>query len=286
MNHVKTFLLMTLLTVLLVVLGGAIAGEQGLIMAFGFALVLNLFSYWFSDSIAIRMTRSREVSREEQPELYDMVERLSQNAGLPTPRVYVTPSPQPNAFATGRNPRHAAVAVTEGIMRILDRSELEGVIAHELAHIKNRDTLISTIATVMAGALAFVARMGQYRMIFGGMRGSRNNAGGAAVLIQLLAIIFAPLAAMLIRMAISRSREFIADAGGARIAGNPGGLASALLKMEQHAQGRPMRINEAASHMFIINPLSGQGMARMFSTHPPIQDRVRRLRQIEDGRRR
>ena len=286
MNHVKTFLLMTLLTVLLVVLGGAIAGEQGLIMAFGFALVLNLFSYWFSDSIAIRMTRSREVSREEQPELYDMVERLSQNAGLPTPRVYVTPSPQPNAFATGRNPRHAAVAVTEGIMRILDRTELEGVIAHELAHIKNRDTLISTIATVMAGALAFVARMGQYRMIFGGMRGSRNNAGGAAVLIQLLAIIFAPLAAMLIRMAISRSREYIADAGGARIAGNSGGLASALLKMEQHAQGRPMRINEAASHMFIINPLSGQGMARMFSTHPPIQDRVRRLRQIEDGRRR
>lgn len=285
MNHVKTFLLMTILTVLLIVLGGAIAGEQGLIMAFGFALVMNLFSYWFSDSIAIKMTRSREVSRSEQPQLYDMVERLAQNAGLPTPRVYITPSSQPNAFATGRNPRHAAVAVTEGILQLLNREELEGVIAHELAHIKNRDTLISTIATVMAGALAFLARMGQYRMIFGGMRGSRNNAGGAAVLIQLLAIIFAPLAAMLIRMAISRSREYIADASGARIAGSPNGLAGALMKMESAARGRPMRINEAASHMFIINPLSGQGMAKLFSTHPPIQDRVQRLRQIESGRR-
>ncbi|TVR30937.1 MAG: protease HtpX [Spirochaetaceae bacterium] len=285
MNHVKTFFLMTLLTVLLIVLGGAIAGQQGLIMAFGFALVLNLISYWFSDSIAIKMTRSREVSRQQQPQLFDMVERLSQQAGLPTPRIYVTPSQQPNAFATGRNPRHAAVAVTEGIMRVLEPSELEGVIAHELAHIKNRDTLISTIATVMAGALAFLARMGQYRMIFGGMRGSRNSGGSAAILIQLLAIIFAPLAAMLIKMAISRSREYIADAGAARIAGDPSGLASALLKMEQYAQGRPMQINEAASHMFIVNPLSRQGMARMFSTHPPIQDRVRRLRQIEDGRR-
>lgn len=285
MNHVKTFFLMTLLTVLLIVLGGAIAGQQGLIMAFGFALVLNLFSYWFSDSIAIKMTRSREVSRQQQPQLFDMVERLSQQAGLPTPRIYVTPSQQPNAFATGRNPRHAAVAVTEGIMRVLEPSELEGVIAHELAHIRNRDTLISTIATVMAGALAFLARMGQYRMIFGGMRGSRSSGGGSAILIQLLAIIFAPLAAMLIKMAISRSREYIADAGAARIAGDPNGLASALLKMEQHAQGRPMQINEAASHMFIVNPLSRQGMARMFSTHPPIQDRVRRLRQIEDGRR-
>ena len=285
MNHVKTFFLMTLLTVLLIVLGGAIAGQQGLIMAFGFALVLNLFSYWFSDSIAIKMTRSREVSREQQPQLFDMVEKLSQQAGLPTPRIYVTPSQQPNAFATGRNPRHAAVAVTEGIMRVLEPPELEGVIAHELAHIRNRDTLISTIATVMAGALAFLARMGQYRMIFGGMRGSRNSGGGAAILIQLLAIVFAPLAAMLIKMAISRSREYIADAGAARIAGDPHGLANALLKMEQYAQGRPMQINEAASHMFIVNPLSRQGMARMFSTHPPIQDRVRRLRQIEDGRR-
>ncbi|TVR02269.1 MAG: protease HtpX [Spirochaetaceae bacterium] len=285
MNHIKTLLLMSLLTVLLIVLGGAIAGEQGLIMAFGFALVLNLFSFWFSDSIALRMTRSREVSASEQPQLHAMIERLSRNAGLPMPKVYLTPSSQPNAFATGRNPRHAAVAVTEGIMRILDESELEGVIAHELAHIKNRDTLISTIATVMAGALAFIARMGQYRMIFGGIRGSRNNnAGGAAVLIQLVAIIFAPIAALLIKMAISRSREFIADASGARIAGSPDGLARALLKMEQHAQGHPMRINEAASHMFIINPLSRQGMARMFSTHPPIQERVQRLRSIERRR--
>jgi heat shock protein HtpX len=284
MNHLKTLFLMSLLTVLLVVLGGAIAGEQGLMVAFGFALVLNLFSYWFSDSIAIKMTRSREVSAQQQPELHAMVTRLSHNAGLPTPKVYITPSSQPNAFATGRNPRHAAVAVTEGIMRILSPSELEGVIAHELAHIRNRDTLISTIATVMAGALAFLARMGQYRMIFGGMRGSRSSNSGSMV-IQLLAIIFAPIAALLIKMAISRSREFIADASGASIAGSPAGLANALLKMEQYAHGRPMQINEAASHMFIINPLSGQGLSRMFSTHPPIEDRVRRLRQIEAGRR-
>jgi heat shock protein HtpX len=281
MNHVKTFLLMTLLTVILILLGGAIAGEQGLIMAFFFALLLNFGTYWFSDTLAIKMTRSRPVSEHDAPQLYASVRRLSGNAGLPMPALYITPSTQPNAFATGRSPKKSAVAVTEGIMQALTQEELDGVLSHELAHIKNRDTLISTVATVMAGTLTFVARIGQYRLIFGGMRGGRDNSGAA--ILQIVALIIAPIAALIIRMAISRSREYIADESGARIAGSPTGLASALLKMQNIAErGQPMKINEATSHMFIINPFSGNDFAKIFSTHPPIEQRVARLRRIED----
>jgi len=280
MHNTKTFLLMVLLTVVFVVLGGVIApGEGGLLMGLILALVLNFFSYWYSDKIAIKMTRSRPLSKQEAPEVYEIVSRLSNKARLPMPDIYLTPSSQPNAFATGRNPSHAAVAVTQGIIQLLNKEELEGVIAHELAHIKNRDTLISTIAAVMAGALAFLARMGRFRMLFGGRR-SRNG-GGAGALLQILALVFAPLAAILIKMAISRSREYLADQSGANISGNPEGLASALQKMQYQVQGHEMKVNEAAAHMFILNPLSARnGMAKLFSTHPPVEERVKRLKNL------
>ncbi len=275
MYHLKTFLLMAILTVVLVVFGGVLGGESGLIMAFGFALILNFFSFWFSDKMAIKMTKSRPLTEEEAPKLHKIIKDLSDKAGLPMPKVYVTPSSQPNAFATGRNPKNSAVALTEGIIQLLDKDELEGVIAHELSHIKNRDTLISTLAAVMAGALAFMARMGRFRMIFGGRR--NRSGGGLAMLVQILAIIFAPLAALVVRMAISRTREYKADETAARITGNPNGLANALRKMERQAKGNPMEINEATSHMFIINPLSAEGMNKLFSTHPTTEDRIEKL---------
>jgi heat shock protein HtpX len=258
--------------------GGMIAGEDGVVMAFVFALAINFISYWNSDQLAIKMTKSKPLSEEKAPEIYRIVRRLSQNAELPMPDIYLTPSNQPNAFATGRNPEHAAVAVTQGLINLLNEDELEGVIAHELAHVKNRDTLISTMAAVMAGALAFLARIGRFRMIFGG----RRNNNGAGALLQLVAIIFAPLAAILIKMAISRSREYIADETGGEISGNPEGLASALEKMERYSQGgQPMQVNEAAAHMFILNPLSREGMAKLFSSHPPTAERIKRLRQAK-----
>jgi len=275
MYHLKTFLLMAILTVVFVVFGGILGGESGLIMAFGFAIILNFFSFWFSDKLAIKMTKSRPLTEEEAPKLHKIIKDLSDKAGLPMPKVYVTPSSQPNAFATGRNPKNSAVALTEGIIRLLDKDELEGVIAHELSHIKNRDTLISTLAAVMAGALAFMARMGRFRMLFGGRR-SRSG-GGLAVLVQILAIIFAPLAALIVKMAISRTREYKADETAAGITGNPDGLANALRKMERQAKGNPMEINEATSHMFIINPFSGEGMSKLFSTHPATEDRIAKL---------
>ena len=279
MYHLKTFLLMAILTVVLVVFGGILGGESGLIMAFGFALILNFFSFWFSDKLAIKMTKSRPLTEEEAPKLHKIIKDLSDKAGLPMPKVYVTPSSQPNAFATGRNPKNSAVALTEGIIRLLDKDELEGVIAHELSHIKNRDTLISTLAAVMAGALAFMARMGRFRMIFGGRR--NRSGGGLAVLVQILAIIFAPLAALVVRMAISRTREYKADETAARITGNPNGLANALRKMERQAKGNPMEINEATSHMFIINPFSGEGVSKFFSTHPTTDDRIEKLESLK-----
>lgn len=276
MHRTKTFLLMFALIIIFMFFGGMIAGENGIMMAFIFALAINFISYWNSDKLAIKMTKSKPLSENKAPKVYKIVRKLTQNAGLPMPDIYLTPSNQPNAFATGRNPEHAAVAVTKGLMRLLNEDELEGVIAHELAHVKNRDTLISTMAAVMAGALAFLARIGRFRMIFGG----RRNNNGAGALLQLVAIIFAPLAAILIKMAISRSREYIADETGGKISGNPEGLASALEKMERYSQGKEqMQINEAAAHMFILNPLSGEGMTKLFSSHPPTEERIKRLRQ-------
>jgi heat shock protein HtpX len=278
MHRTKTFLLMFSLIIIFMFLGGIIAGENGVLMAFIFALAINIISYWNSDKIAIKMTKSKPLSESDAPEIYNIVRKLTQNAELPMPDIYLTPSNQPNAFATGRNPEHAAVAVTQGLINLLNEDELEGVIAHELAHVKNRDTLISTMAAVMAGALAFLARMGRFRMIFGG----RRNNNGAGALLQLVAIIFAPLAAILIKMAISRSREYIADETGGKISGNPEGLASALEKMEHYSQGgQPMQINEAAAHMFILNPLSSEGMAKLFSSHPPTEERIKKLRQLK-----
>jgi len=278
MNTLKVWLLMATLTVLLVLLGGYLGGSSGALIFFVIALGMNFFGYYYSDTMAIKMTKSYPVTPAEAPELHSIVRKLSERAGLPMPKVYITPSPQPNAFATGRNPEHSAVAVTEGILRLLNRQELEGVLAHELAHIKNRDVLVGTIAATMAGAITMMANMFQWAAIFG-MGGSDEEGGGG--LIGGLAMAFlAPIAAMIIQMAISRSREYGADDSGAAIAGNPEGLASALLKLESAAQRVPMAVNPATSHLFIVNPLSGASLQRLFSTHPPIADRVQRLRSM------
>ncbi len=281
-NTIKVFFLMGVLTIILVLIGHAVNGPSGALLFFFIALAMNFFSYYFSDKIAIKMTGSYPVSEKEAPELYNTVRNLTIRAGLPMPRLYITPSPQPNAFATGRNPAHSAVAVTEGLMRILNRPELEGVLAHELAHIKNRDVLVGTIAAAMAGAITMIANMMQWGLIFGGFRGNDEEEGGGALgMIGTLAmIILAPLAAMLIQMAISRSREYQADATGARVAGRPDGLAGALIKLESASRQIPMQVNPATSHLFIVNPLSGATLAQLFSTHPPIEERVRRLQKI------
>lgn len=279
MNRLKTFLLMALLTAIFLLLGGLIAGEEGLILAFILAMATNFFSYWFSDRMAISMTRSQPLSETDAPEVYRAMRELTHNAGMPMPRLYLMPTEQPNAFATGRNPQHAVVAVTTGLLRMLDYEELKGVLAHELAHIRNRDILIGTIAAALAGALMFVARIGMWGGAFGG--GNRRNGGGAALLVRLIALILAPFAALLIQMSISRTREYGADAAGARFSGNPQGLASALAKMEQYARRRPMQeINQAAAHMFIVNPFSAKGLTALFSTHPPIEERIARLRRM------
>ncbi|MFZ5651900.1 MAG: zinc metalloprotease HtpX [Bacillota bacterium] len=279
MNTLKVWLLMGVLTVLLVLMGNAIGGNFGAFLFFLIALAMNFFGYFYSDKIAIKMTRSYPVSESEAPELYEMVGRLSQRAGLPMPRLYVTPSDQPNAFATGRNPANSAVAVTEGIMRLLNRSEIEGVLAHELAHIKNRDVLVGTIAATFAGAISMIGNALQWGAIFGMGRGDDEEGGGGIVGALIMAIVF-PIAAMIIQMAISRSREYGADATGAQIAGSTAGLANALLKLQSAAHRIPMQVNPAASHLFIVNPLSGASVARLFSTHPPIEERVEKLRQM------
>jgi heat shock protein HtpX len=247
------------------------------VLFFLIALGMNFFSYYYSDRIAIAMTRSRPLGRSEAPEIHRIVERLSRQAGLPMPAVYLTPSPQPNAFATGRNPQHAAVAVTEGLVKMLDEPEIEGVIAHELAHVRNRDTLVGTIAATLAGAITMIASVIRWGFIFGT---NRDDEEGGNPIAALLLVIVAPLAAMLIQMAISRAGEFNADATGARIAGRADGLADALIKLEQGARRIPMDVNPAASHLFIMNPLSAEGFTRLFSTHPPTSERVKRLRQM------
>jgi heat shock protein HtpX len=282
MNTTKTFLLMALMTILLVLVGRWIGGQGGMMMAFLLAVVMNFGSYWFSDKIVLRMYGAQEVTRAERPELVSMVEELSGRAGLPMPRVYVIPNEQPNAFATGRNPEHAAVAVTEGILRTLGKDELRGVLGHELAHVKHRDILIGTVAATMAGAISMVANMAQWAMIFGGGRSSNDEEGGSP-LGGILMIIIAPIAAMLIQFAISRSREFLADEGGAQIAGNPLSLANALRKLERRAEEIPMQANPATAHMFIVNPLAGGGLMKLFSTHPPMEERIARLEQMVYG---
>lgn len=281
MNTLKVWLLMGGLTILLVLMGNAIGGNSGAMFFFLIAMAMNFFGYFFSDKIAIKMTGSYPVSEAEAPELYEIVRRLSQRAGIPMPRLYVTPSDQPNAFATGRNPANSAVAVTEGIMRLLNRSEVEGVLAHELAHIKNRDVLVGTIAAALAGAISMIGNAIQWGAILGMGRGDDEEEGGGGLVGGLIMAIVFPIAAMIIQLAISRSREYGADATGAQIAGSSSGLANALLKLESAAHHIPMRTNPATSHLFIVNPLSGVSMARLFSTHPPIQERVERLRRMK-----
>jgi heat shock protein HtpX len=275
MNNVKTMVLLVALTLVLVWAGAVMGGKQGMTIAFIFALGMNLFAYWFSDKIVLKMYGAREVTESEAPELYGIVRRLAHKAEIPMPKVYMINREQPNAFATGRNPQHAAVAVTSGIMSILSQDELAGVIGHELAHVKHRDILISTIAATIAGAISFLAQMAQWAMIFGGGRGDDDE--GGSPIAALIMMIVGPIAAMIIQLAISRSREYAADEGGARIAGNPRYLASALRKLSWASRKIPMDANPSTSHMFIVNPLSGGGILKLFSTHPPIEERISRL---------
>jgi heat shock protein HtpX len=278
-NTFKTTLLLAALTVLFVLLGGMVGGEQGMLVAFLFAGLMNFVSYWWSDRIVLWMYGAREVSGAEAPEFHALVRRLAQRAGLPMPKVYIIPTETPNAFATGRNPANAAVAATEGILRILTPDELEGVMSHELGHVRNRDILISTIAATLAGAIMMLARMAQYAAWFGGGRGSEDDEGGAGNLVgTILLAVLAPIGAMLIQMAISRAREYLADAAGAQISRKPWALADALEKLERAASIIPMEANPSTAHLFIVNPLRGGGLLGLFSTHPPVEERVARLR--------
>jgi heat shock protein HtpX len=274
-NTIKTAMLLGLLSAVLMFIGQALGGSSGLVLGFCFAVVMNFGSYWFSDKIVLRMYRAQQVGPGHR--LYEIVASLSHRAGLPMPKVYVIPDPSPNAFATGRNPQHAAVAATEGILRVLSEEELAGVIAHELAHVKHRDILISSIAATLAAAIMMIAHIARYAAIFGG--GRSDDREGSNPIALLATIILAPLAAMLIQAAISRSREFAADAGGAVIAGGPHGLVNALQKIEAASKVVPMDANPATAHMFIIKPFSGAGLLGLFSTHPPTEQRVRALLQ-------
>ena len=281
-NVFKTGLLLAVLTAMLVLLGGALGGQQGMLIAFVFAVVMNFASYWWCDKMVLAMYRAQPITEAEAPRIYNMVRRLASKAGVPMPRVYLIPSEQPNAFATGRNPEHAVVAVTEGILRILDDEELEGVLAHELAHVTNRDILISTIAATLAGAITYLAHMAQWAAFFGGGRHSSDDDGPSPIAMMAMAIV-APIAAMLVQLAVSRSREFQADATGARLAGRTWGLSKALEKLEMAKDAVPMDANPATAHMFIVNPLSGRALMRLFSTHPPIEERIARLRAMRLG---
>ncbi|HLC14743.1 MAG TPA: zinc metalloprotease HtpX [Thermodesulfovibrionia bacterium] len=277
MNFFKTVFLLSLLSVLFVYAGRAMGGQTGMTIALIFVLGMNFFSYWFSDKIVLRMYGAQEVDERSAPELCQMVRYLATKAELPMPRVYIINEAQPNAFATGRNPSHAAVAVTAGIMNILSREELEGVIGHELAHVRHRDILTGTIVAVIAGAVSYIATMAQWAMIFGR---SDDDEGGGGLVGDLAMMIVAPIAAMLIQMAISRTREYAADEGGARIVGNPRSLASALQKLHMASHEIPMHANPATAHMFIVSPLTGGGILSLFSTHPPMEKRIERLRSI------
>ena len=279
MNHFRTFLLMLALTVLFILVGSAIGGKNGAVYAFVFAALMNFFAYWFSDKIVLRMYGAKEVSQGEAPELYQMVGELTNKASLPMPKVYIMENETPNAFATGRNPEHAAVAVTSGIMRILSKEELMGVIGHELSHIQHRDILISTIAATMAGAISMLVSMARWGAIFGVGRSDDEEGGGGNILFVLLFTMVASVSAMLIQMAISRSREYLADEGGAHLS-HPLSLAKALGKLEVAAQRIPMEANPSTAHMFIVNPLRGGGVLSLFSTHPPIEERIAKLEEM------
>jgi heat shock protein HtpX len=281
MNTFKTVILMTTMMVLLIIVGSLLGGERGMIMAFVISLALNFGSYWFSDKLVLRMYKATEITEAENPRYYSTVANLATQAGLPMPKIYVIPGEAMNAFATGRNPEHAAVAVTEGLLRTLQPDELEGVIAHELAHVKHRDILTGTIAATLVGTITFIARMAGWAAMFGGGDRDRRNSGGIA---DIAMLILAPIAAMLVQMAISRSREFAADAGAARITGRPLSLANALRRLEQAADRRePVTASPATAHMFIVNPLRGGGIMKLFSTHPPIEERIERLSAIAMG---
>jgi len=288
MNGFRTTILLAVLTALLVWLGDMFGGRQGAVMALILAGGMNFFSYWFSDKIVLKMYGAQEVSANDDPELHGIVQELATRAGLPMPKVYVIPEETPNAFATGRNPQHAAVAVTDGIRRILNKRELAGVLGHELTHVLNRDILISTIAATLAGAISYLAHMAQWAAMFGGGRDRDEEGGGGNIFGLLFMMIVAPLAAMLIQMAVSRSREYGADAGGAKICGDPLALASALRKLHMGAQNIPLRVSgataNATAHMFIVNPLSAGGIANLFSTHPPMEERIARLEAMAQGR--
>lgn len=281
MNTVKTFFLLAALTILLVVVGQLVGGRTGMMIAFSFAVILNFGSYWYSDKIVLKIQKARRVERGDAPDLFRITEELTAAAGLPMPALYVIDSEQPNAFATGRNPERAAVAVTTGILRLLSSDELRGVIAHELTHVKNRDILVATIAATVAGAITMLANIAQWALIFGtGGRGDRDGGNPIALLVT---IIVAPIAALLIQMAISRSREFMADEGGAAMAGNPLSLANALRKLHQGVEKFPVRANPSTAHLFIVSPLSGGGISKLFSTHPPVEERIARLEQMVYG---
>jgi heat shock protein HtpX len=277
-NQFKTTVLLAALTVLIVLIGRMFGGNQGMIIAFIFALVMNFGSYWFSDKIVLAMYRAKELTPSEAPEIHEMVADLAQKAEIPKPRVYLIPTETPNAFATGRNPEHAVVAVTQGIVRLLQPDELKGVLGHELGHVRNRDILIGSVAATLAGVVMMLASMARFAAIFG-IGGSDDDRGGGNIIGLILMSILAPLAAMLIQMAVSRSREYLADETGARLAGNPRSLASALEKLANASKRMPMQdAKPATAHMFTVNPLSGGGLASWFSTHPPTEERVRRLR--------
>jgi heat shock protein HtpX len=275
-NTFKTAFLLTLLTLLLMFIGRAFGGQKGMVLAFVFAAVMNFVSYFYSDKIALAMYRAQPVTREELPRAYQIVERLTQKIGIPMPKIYVIPTDSPNAFATGRNPSHASVAVTQGILNLLTDEELEGVLAHELGHVNNRDILISSVAATIAGAITMLASMGRWAMIFGGMGGDREERGGGGIA-GLLMLILAPIAATMIQLAVSRSREYQADASGAHYTGNPYALASALSKLDAYSRRLPMQATPSTAHLFIIQPLLGMNFGNLFSTHPPIAKRIERL---------
>jgi heat shock protein HtpX len=277
-NILKTTLLLTVMTLLFMLAGQALGGERGMLMALVFAAIMNFVSYFFSDKIALAAYRAQPVSREDLPRVYNIVERLSQKVGLPMPKVYLIPTDSPNAFATGRNPNHASVAVTQGILGLLNDEELEGVIAHELGHVRNRDILISSIVATLAGAITFLSHIARWGMIFGGMRGGERDDRGGGGIAAIAMIILAPLAALLIQLAVSRSREYGADDTGAHWTGNPYALASALAKIDAYSRRAPLLATPSTAHLFIIQPfLGGMSFGNLFSTHPPTAKRIERL---------